>query len=91
MINGSISPLGLLLTDGTGAMFEGLQHFTCFDWWILVPYFSILITFSLFGIHRYAIIITYFRHRSDLPDRRQLLFPVSDNYSSLPATITLFP
>jgi cellulose synthase/poly-beta-1,6-N-acetylglucosamine synthase-like glycosyltransferase len=43
--------------------FAGLHQMAWFDWAMLVPYFSVLIVLSVYGLHRYDIIRTYFKHR----------------------------
>src|SRR6185295_2482490 len=43
--------------------FAGIHHLSWFDWAILVPYFTILLILSIFGLHRYDTIRTYFKHR----------------------------
>jgi cellulose synthase/poly-beta-1,6-N-acetylglucosamine synthase-like glycosyltransferase len=43
--------------------FAGIHQFAWFDWAILIPYFGILAILSVYGLHRYDIIRTYFKHR----------------------------
>ena len=43
--------------------FSGIHQFSWFDWAILVPYFTVLVILSIYGIHRYDVIRTYFKHR----------------------------
>jgi cellulose synthase/poly-beta-1,6-N-acetylglucosamine synthase-like glycosyltransferase len=43
--------------------FTGIHQMAWFDWAMLIPYFSVLIVLSVYGIHRYDIIRTYFKHR----------------------------
>jgi cellulose synthase/poly-beta-1,6-N-acetylglucosamine synthase-like glycosyltransferase len=43
--------------------FSGVYQMSWFDWAILVPYFTILAVLSVYGVHRYDIIRTYFKHR----------------------------
>ena len=43
--------------------FAGIHHMAWFDWAMLIPYFTVLIILSIYGIHRYDIIRTYFKHR----------------------------
>ena len=43
--------------------FSGIHRLEWFDWAILVPYFTILVLLSVFGMHRYHVIRTYFKHR----------------------------
>jgi len=48
------------LTDNT---FAGIHHSSWFDWAILIPYFGILCILSVYGLHRYEVIHSYFKHR----------------------------
>jgi hypothetical protein len=43
--------------------FAGIHHLGWFDWAILIPYFTLLAILSVYGLHRYEIIHTYFKHR----------------------------
>jgi cellulose synthase/poly-beta-1,6-N-acetylglucosamine synthase-like glycosyltransferase len=43
--------------------FAGIHRLAWFDWALLVPYFSILAILSLYGLHRFDTIYTYFKHR----------------------------
>jgi cellulose synthase/poly-beta-1,6-N-acetylglucosamine synthase-like glycosyltransferase len=43
--------------------FAGIHHLSWFDWAILIPYFTVLFVLSIYGLHRYEIIHTYFKHR----------------------------
>jgi cellulose synthase/poly-beta-1,6-N-acetylglucosamine synthase-like glycosyltransferase len=43
--------------------FSGIYQLGWFDWAILIPYFATLVVLSIYGIHRYEIIRTYFKHR----------------------------
>ncbi len=45
--------------------FAGVHQLGWFDWAILIPYFTILAVLSIYGIHRYEIIRTYFKHRKN--------------------------
>jgi cellulose synthase/poly-beta-1,6-N-acetylglucosamine synthase-like glycosyltransferase len=48
--------------------FAGIHSLSWFDLALLIPYFTILAVLSVYGIHRYAIIRTYFRHRKKAVD-----------------------
>lgn len=48
------------LRDNT---FAGIHELAWFDWAILIPYFGVLAILSVYGLHRYEIIRTYFKHR----------------------------
>jgi cellulose synthase/poly-beta-1,6-N-acetylglucosamine synthase-like glycosyltransferase len=43
--------------------FAGIHQLAPFDWAMLVPYFGILAILSVYGVHRYETIRTYFKHR----------------------------
>ena len=43
--------------------FAGIHQLGWFDWAMLIPYFTVLVILSVYGIHRYDIIRTYFKHR----------------------------
>ena len=43
--------------------FKGLHHLVFFDWAIMVPYFAVLSVLSIYGLHRYAMIRGYMKHR----------------------------
>ena len=47
--------------------FAGIHQLDWFDWAILIPYFGLLGILSLYGLHRYEVIRTYFKHRKKLP------------------------
>src|SRR3954447_13725999 len=61
--------------------FAGIHHLDWFDWAMMVPYFTILIVLSVYGLHRYDVIRTYFKHRKnatqDPPRRFAELPPVT--------------
>jgi cellulose synthase/poly-beta-1,6-N-acetylglucosamine synthase-like glycosyltransferase len=66
------------LLDNT---FSGAHSLTWFDWALLIPYFSILAILSVYGLHRYDVIRTYFKYRknavSEPPVRFEQLPPVT--------------
>jgi cellulose synthase/poly-beta-1,6-N-acetylglucosamine synthase-like glycosyltransferase len=47
--------------------FTDIYHLQPFDWAILVPYFSVLIILSIYGLHRYHMIWGYRKHRKEMP------------------------
>ncbi|MGO4879539.1 MAG: cellulose synthase family protein, partial [Bryobacteraceae bacterium] len=68
----TLLPLALLAsTSATSRMvrslfddsFSGIYQLSWFDWSILIPYFAILALLSVYGVHRYEMIRTYFKHR----------------------------
>jgi cellulose synthase/poly-beta-1,6-N-acetylglucosamine synthase-like glycosyltransferase len=66
------------LSDDT---FTGIHKLAWFDWAMLIPYFTVLGILSIYGLHRYDIIRTYFKHRkqavSEPPKRFDHLPPVT--------------
>ena len=61
--------------------FAGIHQLAWFDWAMLIPYFAVLAILSVYGIHRYDIIRTYFKHRKkatgEPPRRFEQLPPVT--------------
>jgi cellulose synthase/poly-beta-1,6-N-acetylglucosamine synthase-like glycosyltransferase len=47
--------------------FRGIYEPNAFDLAILIPYFTILIILSIYGLHRYWLTATYLRHKKDAP------------------------
>ncbi len=43
--------------------FAGIHRLGWFDWALLIPYFGILAILSIYGLHRFDTIHTYFKHR----------------------------
>ncbi len=66
------------LSDNT---FAGIHQLAWFDWAMLIPYFVILVVLSVYGLHRYEVIRTYFKHRRNAikepPLRFEQLPPVT--------------
>jgi cellulose synthase/poly-beta-1,6-N-acetylglucosamine synthase-like glycosyltransferase len=65
--------------------FTGIHKLNWFDWALLVPYFSILAILSVYGLHRYDIIRTYFKHRKKAVDQP------STRFEQLPAVTIQLP
>jgi cellulose synthase/poly-beta-1,6-N-acetylglucosamine synthase-like glycosyltransferase len=61
--------------------FSGIYRLSFFDWALLVPYFSILVILSIYGVHRYETIRRYRKHKKSLlhspPQRFRQLPPVT--------------
>src|SRR5690349_24168590 len=61
--------------------FAGIHHLAWFDWAMLIPYFTVLIVLSVYGLHRYEVIRSYFKHRKkatgEPPMRFEQLPPVT--------------
>jgi cellulose synthase/poly-beta-1,6-N-acetylglucosamine synthase-like glycosyltransferase len=51
------------LSDNT---FAGIHTLAWFDWAILIPYFSVLIILSFYGLHRYEMIRGYLKHKKKM-------------------------
>ncbi len=66
------------LSDKT---FSGIHTLAWFDWVILIPYFSVLIVLSFYGLHRYEMIRGYLKHKKKMaaisPVRFEELPPVT--------------
>jgi cellulose synthase/poly-beta-1,6-N-acetylglucosamine synthase-like glycosyltransferase len=45
--------------------FAGIHQLNWFDWAMMVPYFTVLIILSFYGLHRYDVIRTYFKYRKN--------------------------
>ena len=54
--------------------FAGIHQLGWFDLALLIPYFSILVLLSVYGLHRYEVIHTYFKHRKKRVDVPQQMF-----------------
>src|SRR5664280_1006908 len=61
--------------------FAGIHRLAWFDWAMLIPYFTVLGILSIYGLHRYDVIRTYFKHRKNAvtepPKRFEHLPPVT--------------
>src|SRR5437868_3239171 len=64
-------PIALLANTAIGRLtqglfddtFAGIHQLSWFDWALMIPYFGILAILSVYGLHRYDVIRTYFKHR----------------------------
>ena len=56
--------------------FSGIHQLGWFDWAMLIPYFTILVILSVYGLHRYETIRTYFKHRKNIVDQPPKRFDV---------------
>src|SRR6476660_3681666 len=45
--------------------FAGIHKLSWFDWSLLLPYFGVLLILSVYGLHRYDVIRTYFKYRKN--------------------------
>jgi len=61
--------------------FAGIHQLAWFDWAMLIPYFTVLVILSIYGLHRYETIRVYFKHRRNAmkepPRRFETLPPVT--------------
>src|SRR5262245_22766050 len=78
LASSALSHLTQSLLDPT---FAGIHSLSWFDWSLLIPYFGILAILSVYGLHRYEVIRTYFKHRKKAvdqpPSRFERLPPVT--------------
>jgi cellulose synthase/poly-beta-1,6-N-acetylglucosamine synthase-like glycosyltransferase len=61
---GPFSEVWRRLTDRT---FTGLYQPNAFDVAIMAPYFLVLGILAMYGIHRYSLVYSYFKHRDRVP------------------------
>jgi cellulose synthase/poly-beta-1,6-N-acetylglucosamine synthase-like glycosyltransferase len=54
--------------------FAGIHRLGWFDWALLVPYFGVLAILSIYGLHRFDTIYTYFKHRKKAAKGPDALF-----------------
>lgn len=62
--SGPIDQLMRSLFDDT---FAGIHQLEWFDWALLVPYFALLGVVSVYGLHRFALVVSYYRNRRKIP------------------------
>ncbi len=53
----------------TADPFRGIYQVNAFDLLLLIPYFLVLAILSVYGLHRYYLVYSYYRHRRNLPKR----------------------
>jgi len=71
------------LTDNS---FVGIHQLAWFDWAMLVPYFTVLVILSVYGLHRYDVIRTYFKHRKSATTE-----PAARRFEKLPPVTIQLP
>jgi cellulose synthase/poly-beta-1,6-N-acetylglucosamine synthase-like glycosyltransferase len=59
------SPTERLIQNLLNNPFAGIHQLNWFDWAMLIPYFSVLVILSVYGVHRYDVIRTYFKYRQN--------------------------
>jgi cellulose synthase/poly-beta-1,6-N-acetylglucosamine synthase-like glycosyltransferase len=47
--------------------FRGLYQANAFDLAIMLPYFFVMAILAMYGLHRYALVYNYFKHRKNVP------------------------
>src|ERR1043166_2773470 len=73
LANSIVSKLAQRLFDDTFGD-PRIHHLSWFDWALLIPYFTILAILSVYGLHRYDVIRTYFKHRKNAVDQPPMRF-----------------
>jgi cellulose synthase/poly-beta-1,6-N-acetylglucosamine synthase-like glycosyltransferase len=75
------NPVRQLWNQFNDDTFAGIYQLSWFDWALLIPYFTLLVILSIYGMHRFEVIRTYLKHRKRLPHdppaRFQQLPPVT--------------
>jgi cellulose synthase/poly-beta-1,6-N-acetylglucosamine synthase-like glycosyltransferase len=64
--------------------FRGIYQPNAFDLSILIPYFTILIILSIYGVHRYCLVYLYLKNRKHAPKPKE-------QFSSLPPVTIQLP
>ena len=59
------SPTERLIQNLLNNPFAGIHQLNWFDWCMMIPYFTVLLILSVYGLHRYDVIRTYFKHRKN--------------------------
>lgn len=60
---------GRVIRDLSDNTFAGIHQLGWFDWALLIPYFTVLAVLSFYGLHRYEVIRSYFKHRHKRVDQ----------------------
>src|SRR5215831_10971997 len=61
----AVSPTARIINGLFDDTFAGVHQLAWFDWAMLIPYFTVLGILSIYGLHRYEVIRTYFKHRKN--------------------------
>jgi cellulose synthase/poly-beta-1,6-N-acetylglucosamine synthase-like glycosyltransferase len=61
----SKSPAERLFQNIFNNPFAGIHQLAWFDWAMMLPYFTVLVILSVYGLHRYDVIRTYFKYRKN--------------------------
>jgi cellulose synthase/poly-beta-1,6-N-acetylglucosamine synthase-like glycosyltransferase len=65
----AVSPTARIINGLFDDTFAGVHQLAWFDWAMLIPYFTVLGILSVYGIHRYEVIRTYFKYRKNATQR----------------------
>jgi cellulose synthase/poly-beta-1,6-N-acetylglucosamine synthase-like glycosyltransferase len=79
------SPATKLMRSLTDDTFAHVHQLAWFDWALLIPYFAILLVLSVYGLHRYDTIHTYFKHR------KKAVFEPPRRFDELPPVTVQLP
>ena len=63
--------------------FAGIHQLDWFDWAMLIPYFTVLVVLSVYGLHRYEMIRGYLKHKKKLAEGPP---PSSNNCRASPSS-----
>ncbi|HEY7389978.1 MAG TPA: cellulose synthase family protein [Bryobacteraceae bacterium] len=72
----AVSPTTRIINGLFDDTFAGVHQLAWFDWAMLIPYFTVLGILSIYGVHRYEMIRTYFKHRKKAIGEPPLQFDV---------------
>jgi cellulose synthase/poly-beta-1,6-N-acetylglucosamine synthase-like glycosyltransferase len=72
----AVSPTTRIINGLFDDTFAGVHQLAWFDWAMLIPYFTVLGILSIYGVHRYEMIRTYFKHRKKATGEPPLRFEV---------------
>jgi len=61
------TPLGDYWRRITDRTFAGIYQANAFDLAIMLPYFLVMAVLATYGIHRYALVYNFFKHRKNVP------------------------
>ena len=62
----AVSPMQRAANALNDDTFSGIHQLTLFDWSLLIPYFSIMVVLSIYGLYRYEVIRGFLKARKKL-------------------------
>lgn len=62
----AVSPAARFVNGLFDDTFASVHQLAWFDWAMLIPYFTVLGILAIYGVHRYDVIRTYFKHRKNI-------------------------